>query len=186
MTRVTRALLVVPVLALAAALPQAWASHGAVGMTPAAGRAGAAAVGGCAPGIGWGNENVRFERRVVALVNAHRTQMGLRPLRIVRTLTRSARWKALHMARYQYMAHDDPAPPVARSVSSRLAACGFHGGWWGENIAYGFPSPASVLQGWLNSPGHRANIENARYRVTGVGAASHAGGPMFWSQEFGA
>ena len=111
--------------------------------------------------------------------------MGLHTLRPVRTLTRAARWKALHMARYTYMAHDDPAPPVARSAASRIAACGFHGSWWGENIAYGYPTPASVFQGWMNSPGHRENIENPAYRVTGVGAASRAGGPVFWAQDFG-
>ena len=50
------------------------------------------------------------------------------------------------MAKYGYMAHDDPAPPVARSMAERMAACGVTGGW-GENIAAGYATPASVVHG---------------------------------------
>ena len=88
------------------------------------------------------------------------------------------------MATYGYMAHDDPAPPVARTAGDRIAACGYGGGW-GENIAAGFQTPAAVLAAWLQSPGHRANIENPSYVVTGSGASATAGGVMVWAQDFG-
>ena len=52
----------------------------------------------------------------------------------------------------------------------------------GENIAYGYPTPQDVMTGWLNSPGHKANIENASYRAIGIGAA---GSTVFWAQDFG-
>jgi hypothetical protein len=87
------------------------------------------------------------------------------------------------MARYGYLAHPDPAPPVARSTAERMAACGVTGGW-GENIAAGYPTPASVFNGWLNSPGHRANIENPAYVAMGSGAASSASGQIYWAQTF--
>ena len=69
----------------------------------------------------------------------------------------------------------------------RLEACGYPSRTtgWGENIAYGYSTGAVVVQAWLNSPGHRTNIENASYRSTGVGAASNASGVLYWSQEFG-
>jgi uncharacterized protein YkwD len=172
-------------LAALAALPVAWAKQQGALASPQASKRTTAGVGGCAIGSGWGNERRISERRVLVLINTHRRRLGLQPLHVVRTLARAARWKALHMARFSYMAHDDPAPPVSRSAGSRIAACGFHGGWWGENIAYGYPSPRAVVQGWLNSPGHRANIENGHFRVTGIGAASRNGGPVFWSQTFG-
>ncbi len=79
------------------------------------------------------------------------------------------------MARYGYMAHNDPAPPVARSTGERMAACG-NGASWGENIAYGYPSAQSVVNGWLSSPGHRANIENPNWVSIGSGAAAGASG----------
>ena len=87
------------------------------------------------------------------------------------------------MAKYGYMAHDDPAPPVSRSTGERMAACGVTGSW-GENIAAGYPSPASVVNGWLNSPGHRANIENPNYVSMGAGAASSASGQLYWAHTF--
>jgi uncharacterized protein YkwD len=145
----------------------------------------ASGVGGCRPAPGWGSLKKRSAERVLVLVNAHRRSLGLRPLHVIRSLERSARWKALHMARYLYLAHDDPAPPVARSPAERIAACGFAGGAWGENIAYGYPTPRAVVDGWLASPGHRANIENPIYRTTGIGVAARKGEPTFWAQDFG-
>ena len=97
---------------------------------------------------------------MLTLVNQHRTAMGLTALQVSPTLTASAQWKSLHMAYYQYMDHDDPAPPVARAWSDRLAACGYPSASEGENIAYGYATAQDVMTGWLNSPGHRANIES--------------------------
>jgi hypothetical protein len=89
------------------------------------------------------------------------------------------------MAKYGYFGHDDPAPPVARTAFQRIAACGYPGVEAGENIAAGYRSPASVMQAWLLSPGHRANIEAPAWKVLGVGVAQSAGGTLFWVQDFG-
>jgi uncharacterized protein YkwD len=146
-----------------------------------------AVVGNCTPGSDWGTINASFESQVLTLVNQHRTAMGLPVLTTSPALTNAARWKSLHMAYYGYMQHDDPAPPVARSVSDRLAACGYPIGSvsWGENIAYGYATPQDVVNGWLNSAGHRANIENPSYRAIGIGAARSARGVYYWTQDFG-
>src|SRR6187200_895625 len=135
----------------------------------------AAAAGDCSPGSDWGTPRADFAAQTVDLVNAHRAGLGLRQLTVGSALQAAAVWKARHMAQYNYMAHDDPAPPVSRSTGERMAACGVTGSW-GENIAAGFPSPAAVVQGWLNSPGHRANIENPNYVSIGSGAAASASG----------
>jgi len=142
-----------------------------------------AAVGDCTPDPSWPAARPNLEAGVLALVNAHRTGMGLHALGTSAALTRSAEWKARHMARYGYLAHDDPAPPVARSFADRVVACGYTGAA-GENIAVGFPTPASVMQGWLASPGHRSNIEGP-YTTTGIGVAVGAGGAVFWAEDFG-
>ena len=107
-----------------------------------------------------------FAAQTVDLVNAHRATLGLRALVVGSALQASAVWKARHMAYYGYMAHDDPAPPVSRSTADRMAACGVTGSW-GENIAAGYPTPSSVVNGWLGSPGHHANIENPSYVLHG-------------------
>ena len=87
------------------------------------------------------------------------------------------------MSYYDYFSHDDPQSPT-RSWDQRIRDCGYEGGA-GENIAYGYRTPQEVFQGWLNSPGHRKNIENANYRVLGVGAAVGDNGRIYWVQNFG-
>jgi uncharacterized protein YkwD len=147
----------------------------------------AAVVGDCTPASDWGTSRPDLASDVVNRINSHRTSIGRVALKVSPTLTKAAVWKARHMARYSYMQHDDPAPPIARTVPDRLEACGYPSRTtgWGENIAYGYSTGAAVVQAWLNSPGHRANIENASFRSTGVGAATNASGVVYWSQEFG-
>jgi uncharacterized protein YkwD len=154
---------------------------------PGAPQTAAAVVGDCSPGSDWGTPRQDYAARVVDLVNQHRATKGLSQLIVSTSLTNSSIWKSRHMARYVYMAHDDPAPPIARTTGQRLAACGYPSttSGWGENIAYGYTTPEAVMQGWLNSPGHRANIENPSFRSIGVGAASSSSGRIYWAQAFG-
>ncbi|MCC6237953.1 MAG: CAP domain-containing protein [Dehalococcoidia bacterium] len=144
-----------------------------------------AATAACTPESGWGTARADYAEQVVALVNQHRASLGLVPLRTSASLGDSAVWKARHMAAYGYMTHDDPAPPTARTWYQRVQACGYTRGGAGENIAYGYASPQAVMSGWLGSSGHRANIENASFRVIGVGAASSSNGRIYWAQNFG-
>ncbi|MEN3284929.1 MAG: hypothetical protein V7607_6069 [Solirubrobacteraceae bacterium] len=99
------------------------------------------------------------------------------------TLTAAATWKARHMAAYGYLTHDDPGPPVQRPASDRMAACGYPSATWGENIAMGYTTPQAVVDGWLASPGHRANIEGADYVATGVAMAGTE--QPYWAESFG-
>jgi uncharacterized protein YkwD len=177
-----RALPFCAVIAVIAAV--AVAAPGSVPGTPAVA---GAAVGDCTTGTDWGTLRQDFATQVVQLVNQHRASLGLTQLTVTTPLTNAAVWKSRHMAYYRYMQHADPAPPVARSVSDRLLACGYPStsAGWGENIAYGYTTPTAVMQGWLNSAGHRANIENASYRAIGVAAAASSVGTLYWTQEFG-
>jgi uncharacterized protein YkwD len=162
-----------PLLAVAAAI--------ALGVSTS----GAATTGDCTPGADWPAANAGFAADVLALVNQHRAELGLGPLVSSAALTGAAVWKARHMAEYTYMAHNDPAPPVSRSVGERLAACGYSAGGWGENIAYGYSTPEQVVAAWLASSGHRANIENSSFHAIGVGVAVTEGGVVYWAQDFG-
>lgn len=162
------------------------ASFEEAGALPARGTAPrASAIAGCTPGQRWGTVQPQAAAAALWLVNRYRAGLGLRALRQDPVLDAAATWKALHMARFNYMAHADPAPPAARSPGDRLVACGFAAGEWGENLAYGYPSAAAVVEAWLRSPLHRANIEQPDFAATGLVAASLSDGPLFWAQEFG-
>jgi uncharacterized protein YkwD len=142
------------------------------------------AVGTCVAGANWGIRRDGLAHRVVRLVNDHRERSGLHRLRTLPSLTRSAIWKARHMARYYYFGHLDPAPPLTRGVPERLTACGFSAGG-SENIAFGYETPEEVVTAWLRSPGHRRNIRSSTWRYLGVGVAESEGGGIFWAQDFG-
>ena len=90
------------------------------------------------------------------------------------------------MAAYGYFDHNDPAPPIARDPFTRMLNCGYSsGGSLGENIAAGQPTPSDVMTAWLNSPGHRANIEAARVPLDRASASrSAARTAIYWTQEF--
>src|SRR5436190_4772972 len=143
--------------------------------------AAATAAGNCVPAPGWPADRADLAAQVVTLVNAHRAQLGLVPLVVSPTLTAAAEWKARDMAAYGYLDHDDPAPD-SRTADERVIACGYPATEWGENIGMGYATAQAVVDAWLASPEHRANIERPEYRATGVGAA---GAPLYWAQSFG-
>ncbi len=155
-----------------------------LGSVTGAERAGASTLAGeCTPAADWGTQRDDLAAQTIALLNAYRASLGLRQLVVSPTLSASAVWKARHMARYGYMSHSDPAPPVSRSTGQRMSDCGYAASW-GENIAYGSPSAQAVVDNWLGSPGHRANIENPSWAAIGSGAADGSG-YVFWAHTFG-
>ena len=138
----------------------------------------------CTPQASWGTPDGGLAAQVASLINQHRVGMGLSALESNQALSDSANWKSMNMAGLRYFDHYDP--PTGRSPVARAASCGYTG-TFGENIywaSYGATAQA-VVSGWLGSSGHRANIENRSYTVTGVGVAFDASGGTYWTQEFG-
>jgi uncharacterized protein YkwD len=136
----------------------------------------------CTPGSDWGTLHADSARQVIDLVNDHRASLGLRRLAVSPSLSRAAEWKALHMANLDYFAHSDPD---GRTAFQRAHDCGYPSSYIGENIYLNVRSPDAAVAGWLASPGHRTNIETARYAATGVGVALAADGRLLWVQKFG-
>lgn len=136
----------------------------------------AAATQGCVDDVsGVTDLGASWEADLLAATNAHRTSQGLVALQLDATLTRASAWKARDMARRSYFSHDDPANGAApaRTPWERLEACGWSsGGSRAENIAAGYATAAATVAGWIDSPGHRANIEDASMRYVGFGVAS--------------
>jgi uncharacterized protein YkwD len=122
----------------------------------------------------------RVEDSVVVLVNEARRRHRLPALRTDERLRTAARAHSADMRDRSYLAHD---APDGRSPDDRMRAAGYRQPA-SENIAVGYPTPHAVLQAWLRSPGHRANIVDPRFRAIGVGVARGDGGP-WWTQDLG-
>ncbi|MGN9839032.1 CAP domain-containing protein [Nonomuraea sp. H19] len=120
------------------------------------------------------------EEAVVKLTNQARVKNGCRPLIHDPKLHLAAERHSGDMAAKRYFDHDSLD---GRTFDQRIRAAGFAFTRAGENIAQGQPTAAAVVRGWLNSPGHRANIMNCAFTHIGVG--HNAKGPT-WTQDFGA
>ena len=119
-----------------------------------------------------------FEQEVVKLTNAERTKAGLAPLKTDNQLMAAAREKSQDMQSKKYFSHTSP---TFGSPFDRMKALGISYKSAGENIAQGQRSPQEVVQAWMDSPGHRANILNAKFTHIGVGYVKTGN---YWTQQF--
>ena len=119
-----------------------------------------------------------FEQEVVRLVNEQRAQYGLKPLTENWELSRVARYKSQDMVDNRYFSHTSP---TYGSPFQMIRAFGLSFRTAGENIAYGQRTPQAVVNAWMNSSGHRANILNASYTQIGVGYVASGN---YWTQMF--
>ena len=119
-----------------------------------------------------------FASQVVALVNAERTKQGLSALTIDTKVQQAALVRAKESA--QSFSH---TRPNGSSFSTALTEAGVSYRTAGENIAYGQSTPQQVMNAWMNSSGHRANILNANYTTIGVGYTV-INGTAYWAQLF--
>jgi uncharacterized protein YkwD len=124
------------------------------------------------------------ENEVVRLTNAERAKGGCQPLKHDPQLQKAARGHSADMAANNYFSHTSQD---GRSFMDRIRQAGFTGGrGWAENIAMGQRTPAEVVNAWMNSSGHRANIMNCSYNLIGVGAVKNSRGQIYWTQDFAA
>ena len=124
------------------------------------------------------------ESRIFDQINAQRRQQGLPALVYNPNLDRMAKIQARNMARLQKMAHVLPDADLPTLVD-RARYVGYPYGRIAENVALGFPSAETVVEGWMNSKGHRANILNRDLVETGIGMARSTAGSLYYCQVFG-
>lgn len=117
---------------------------------------------------------------VLALVNQERAKVGCRPVTASSALNALAQSFSEDMAARGFFGHTDPdgATPWDRADKAGVEGLG------GENIARGQADAQAVMDAWMNSDGHRANILNCDYTTLGVGVHLGSGGP-WWTQDFG-
>ena len=118
---------------------------------------------------------------VVRLVNAERAKESLAALDADSALDGTALVKARDMAVNNYFEHVSPSG-VSLADLYRDYGIPYHYG--GENLALGYETPASVVEAWMNSAGHRANIMNVNYTKIGVGIVRNASDVYYWVQHF--
>ncbi|MDG4857947.1 CAP domain-containing protein [Streptomyces sp. T-3] len=119
---------------------------------------------------------------VLTLTNAERTRAGLRPFAPDTALTAGAQGHSGDMIARDFYAHTSPD---GREPWDRARTAGSAHRAIGENIACGQRTPAEVVQGWMNSPGHRANILKPDFTHLGVGFAGGGRAGTYWTQLFG-
>jgi uncharacterized protein YkwD len=119
-----------------------------------------------------------LEGQVLALVNVQRAAAGCGALTADPALAGLARAHSADMRDRNFFDHVNPdgLDPFERGSRAGVVV-------HAENIAYGQPDPAAVMDAWMNSAGHRANILNCDLTRLGVGVVEGAGGP-WWTQDF--
>jgi uncharacterized protein YkwD len=135
-----------------------------------------------------------FEDQVLILVNQRRAAgatcggtpyPAVGPLAMDPNLRAAARGHSLDMATLNYFSHTSQD---GRTFAQRISAAGYTGSFpWAENIAGGQSTPQAVVDGWMASAGHCANIMNGSFRAIGVGYAFNAASTYrhYWTQNFG-
>lgn len=151
----------------------------------------------CHPELeGWAGGWTSKEEKVVELINEARatptncgsegTFAATGPVEMDPHLQCAARYHSLWMSDTNSFSHDSPGGDLGDDPWERIDSTGFSGFAVGENIAAGYDSPRSVVEGWLDSDGHCANLMNPSATLTGVGY--YAGGgeyTHYWTQNFG-
>ncbi|MBR1691852.1 MAG: hypothetical protein IJ711_03635 [Lachnospiraceae bacterium] len=120
-----------------------------------------------------------YVNRIVELVNAERAKQGLSPVTLDSQITQAAQIRA-----NEIITSFSHTRPNGSSFASVLKEAGISYRGCGENIAWGQKSPEAVMEAWMNSEGHRANILNKNYKYIGVGYVQSGNGTKYWSQLF--
>lgn len=121
--------------------------------------------------------------QTINLVNEEREQQNIAALQEDKELSAIAQTKAEDMAKNNYFAHNSP---TYGTVGNMLDHFSYDWSAYGENIAKGYTTAKTVVQGWMESPGHRANILQSRFTHIGTGYATDQNGNPHWVHMFSA
>lgn len=115
---------------------------------------------------------------MLALVNDERAAKGCKALVIDDRITTAAQGHSTDMATQNYFSHTSKD---GRTFDRRMKEAGYPKPG-GENIAMGYANPGAVMEGWMNSQGHRENILNCSFTTMGLGLDTRGN---YWTQNFG-
>ncbi|MFD1292207.1 CAP domain-containing protein [Lutibacter holmesii] len=126
-------------------------------------------------------ENISYsalELEILSLVNAHRESIGIAPLKTLDIVSGVAESHTNYMIETGEVSHDN------FSTRSEILMKNTQAKTVGENVAYGYGSAEGVVNGWLDSEGHRSVIENATYTHFGISTESNEHGRNYFTQIF--
>lgn len=118
-----------------------------------------------------------IELEILVLVNKHRESIGKSALVMNEFIYNESVGHSLDMAKTNHMSHDGADQRFSR-MAKELGGYGS-----AENVAYGYRTAKAVVDGWLNSPGHRTNIEG-NYNITGIAARKNDNGVYYYTHLF--
>jgi uncharacterized protein YkwD len=124
--------------------------------------------------------NSNWTEDFMLLVNNHRAELGLRKLIHNDQVGLIAQMHSQNMAKGTVAFGHDGFSSRCSEARAELGG----GNWCGENVAAGQKTPQAAFTSWMNSPGHRSNIESARATHTGFGYAKTSSGKLYWTQLF--
>lgn len=124
----------------------------------------------------------QYENEVLRLTNIERAKYGLSALTLESTLTQAARLKTNDLIQNNYFAHESPTYGSAFNMLKNYF--GITGRSVGENLAAGYATPEAVVQGWMNSQGHRENLLRSEFKRIGIGYGVNSSGKQYWTQIF--
>jgi uncharacterized protein YkwD len=163
---------------LALALPACGAGGGGL---PGGGSGSGDGGGGDGTGTVPSANEASLAQQVLALVNQERASAGLSPVAWHAPAGQVAFEHSVDMDVRSFFSHVNPD---GDGPSDRIDAAGISWSRLGENIAMGYPTPEDVMDGWMTSSGHRANILNPDFTHLGVGVRENGGGGPWWTQNF--
>ena len=131
---------------------------------------------------GASSASTSFAGQVIKLTNKERAKSGCKALRSNSLLKSAAQKHSADMAKKDYFSHTGKD---GRSPFDRMTDAGYSFSAAAENIAAGQRTPADVVEGWMNSAGHKKNILNCTYTEIGVGYAKGGSYGTYWTQDFG-
>jgi uncharacterized protein YkwD len=117
---------------------------------------------------------------LITLANQQRRAAGLPGLSEHPSLATAAQGQSMDQARRALMTH---AGSNGSNAGARIAFMGYRWSAWGENVAAGQTTPRDVMNAWMNSPGHRANILSSTFTDIGVAAVAGADGTIYWTMD---
>jgi len=120
------------------------------------------------------------EQEFLRILNAHRVSINVGELRLSQTLSKAAQWQTEDMIANNYRGHVDS---TGRSTQQRLIDCGINGSTGGENIVWSTSNAQNAFNKWMNSPGHKENIEKGSYSQIGI-SRMNEGGTWVWVNTF--
>jgi uncharacterized protein YkwD len=126
---------------------------------------------------------ISVNAEVIAIVNEQRAASGLAPLASNTRLVAAAETHSADQAGRDRMSHTGSN---GSSAGDRITAAGYSWRSWAENVAAGYATAADVMNGWMNSPGHRNNILSSNATQIGVAAVASADGTVYWTMVLAA